>query len=540
VSRDNIGLFDTLATRGSRGNLGLFDTAPDRRQTTLSLTVIAALAIALPVMLTLPDIRYREVDAFIPTADAIFFLSDLIIAALLYAQATVFRSRALTVLASGYVFTALIFAAHAMTFPGAFSQEGLLGAGVNSSAWLGISWRAALPIAVILYIALSRADLADVRATERPAPQIVTGVLLAIALAGAVTVLATRGLELLPPVLSNRSDVVRSNLLWVNLVLCSLCGTALVMLIMRRRSVLDMWLLVAIAAFQVHNLLNMQILARYSLSFYCQFGVQLFSHLVVLLALIAESNRLYARLALSTAARSRERDAQLMSMDALTAAIAHEVGQPLTGLVTSAMAGRCWLTHEPPDREKAILALRATIDAGNRTADVLTSIRTVFSKDQIRATEVSLNELVRETASFLDRELAGEGVKLELRLDEELPPVLADRVQIQRVLVNLFTNAIESLGARRSGPRRIAIRSAPVNGQNVMLEVSDTGIGIQPEEMTRIFDPFFTTKATGTGIGLSLSRTIVEEHGGRLWASAGPRHGATFHLELPRSAIAAE
>ena len=106
------------------------------------------------------------------------------------------------------------------------------------------------------------------------------------------------------------------------------------------------------------------------------------------------------------------------------------------------------------------------------------------------------------------------------------------------MLVNLFTNAIESLRATRGRQRRIAVRSTPANGQDVLLEVSDTGIGIQPEEVTRIFDAFFTTKAAGTGLGLSLCRTIVEEHGGRLWASPGADHGATFHLQLPRGAMA--
>ena len=146
---------------------------------------------------------------------------------------------------------------------------------------------------------------------------------------------------------------------------------------------------------------------------------------------------------------------------------------------------------------------------------------------------------MRETASLLDRELAGKKISLELSLDETLPPILADRVQMQRVLVNLFTNAIESLGAIRGRPRRIAIRSALLDGKDVLLEVSDNGIGIAPEEMEHIFDAFFTTKATGTGLGLSLCRTIVEEHGGRLWASPGEEHGATFHLRLPRSGSSA-
>ena len=297
-----------------------------------------------------------------------------------------------------------------------------------------------------------------------------------------------------------------------------------------------MWLLVALSGWLIQSLLIMTLQGRFTAGWYCLFVMMLFSHLVVMLALIAESNRLYARLALSTAARNREREARLMSMDAVAAAISHEVGQPLTAVTTNAMAGLNWLTRARPDPEKAIKALRATIDAGHRTTDVIKSIRAMFAKGPGTATEFSLNDLVRETASLLDRELAGEKVSLQLALDEALPPILADRVQMQRVLVNLFTNAIESLAATRGRPRRIAIRSVPLDGQDVLLEVSDTGIGIAPEEMARIFDAFFTTKATGTGLGLSLCRTIVEEHGGRLWASPGEKHGATFHLQL-RAAV---
>jgi signal transduction histidine kinase len=134
--------------------------------------------------------------------------------------------------------------------------------------------------------------------------------------------------------------------------------------------------------------------------------------------------------------------------------------------------------------------------------------------------------------------MAAHRVSLRLALDEALPPVLANRIQIQRVLVNLLTNAIESLGAAERRGRRISIRSAAGDHETLRLEISDSGAGIAPEDMTQIFEPFFTTKASGTGLGLSLSRTVVESHGGRLWATRAEDGGATFHLELrhiPRS-----
>jgi signal transduction histidine kinase len=343
---------------------------------------------------------------------------------------------------------------------------------------------------------------------------------------------------LLPEIFVNNRDLNFANFHRTNGVLILLVVLALVALFPKRKSVLDMWLLVALSGWLAHALLNAQATGRFTVSFYCQFGLLLFSHLVVMLALIVESYRLYIRLALSTEAQNRERESRLMSMDAVAAAIAHEAGQPLNATLLSAMAGLNWLSQTRPNVEKAIAALRDTIDDARRTFDVIKSIRGMFAKSPRAVAEISLNDLVGETASLLERELAGHKVSLELELDESVPPVLVNRVQLQRVILNLLSNAIESLDTTYDRPRRIAIRSAPLNGQDVLLEVSDTGSGIQPDQMAKIFEPFYTTKEAGTGLGLSLCRTIVEEHGGRLWASRGEEYGATFHLQLPKSAWA--
>jgi signal transduction histidine kinase len=476
-----------------------------------------------------------QINAFIPMIDSVTTLVDLIIATLLYVQASVFRSRALTALASGFVFTALILVPHALTFPGAFAPGGLLGAGTSTTAWLYMFWRAALPVAVILYVLFNRSDVSALPAMERQSASIPWGIFAATALAAAATLLATAGHDWLPVLYLNRSDANYANFLKVSAVNLIVFVAAMVMLLRKQRSVLDMWLLVVLSAWLVQTLLLQSLQSRFTANWYFAVVVVLLSHLFLMLALIAEYSRLYARLALSTAVRNREREARLMSMDGVTAAISHEVGQPLTAVSLSASAGLHWLTQPRPDILKAITSLRSISEDSKRTFDVIRSIRAMFRKGLEPATEFNLNDLVRETASLRQREFASAKIALELSLDEALPPIRADRVQLQRVLVNLFTNAVESLVATRRRTRRIAVRTMLLNGKDVLLEMSDTGIGIAPEEMEHIFDAFFTTKATGTGLGLALCRTIVEEHGGHLWATPNDQTGAVFHLQLPRS-----
>lgn len=520
--------------------LGLFDTPPDRRHIRFSLAIVCLLCASLPLIIPVRSVRLPPVDAFIPTVDAILFLGEVITATLLYAQASVFRSRALVALASGFLLTALLIVPHALTFPGAFAPEGLLDAGVNTTAWLTYGRRWACAATVVLYVLLKRADAAAAPGTDRPPVRILASILATMALALAVTLFTTVGHDLLPPYFSNRSDVIMGNHLAFQGVLFCAFIVAGVMLFRARTSVLDIWLLVAVSGWLIEVALTLTLPGRFTLGWYWIWSVVVFSHLIVMLALLAESNRLYARLALAQVERKRERLARLMSLDAVAAAISHEVEQPLTAIRLHAGTGKRRLAASPADIRTALKALDGVLEAAQRTSDVIRSIRAMFVPKRGKRSEFNLNDMVRSTVALMDLDLVAHRVSVYLDLDEQLAPVLADPVQIQRVLVNLVTNAIEALEEVDSYPRSITIRSTATEGQAVLLEICDNGLGIAPEAVEQIFEVYFTTKKAGVGLGLSLSRIIIEATGGRLWASPNPKRGATFHLEMPRSDAVAE
>ena len=518
-----------------RDQLGLFDTPPDRKLIRLALAIVCLVFVAVLLVLPVRDVRLGEVDPFVPVLDAVMALADLITAFLLFSQASVFRSRALTVLGAGYVYTAVLLVPHALAYPGAFAPNGLLGARPDTTVWLSDSRRAAFALVVLLYLWLKRKDAAADPGAERASPRIAVAVAVAIALAAALTLFATVGQGLLPPVYLNRTDLSHASVVAEESWMLALVVVAMAALLRTRKSVLDIWLLVAGFSWLLQSALILTLHGRFTAGWYGLAIMMVFSHLVLMLALLAESNRLYARLARAESARRREREARQMSIDAIAVAIAHEVGQPLTAASLHAKSALNWLTRTPPDLEKATRSLRGTIDAGRRTTEVLTNIRAVYAERPDKACHTCLNDMVRATVAALDAELAAEKIALQLSLDGALPPVMADRVQMQRVLLNLCTNAIESLRMTKGRARRITVRTAPLDAHDVLLEVSDNGKGLAPEEMEHIFEAFHTTKPSGSGVGLSLCRNIVGAHGGRLWATPGKGHGATFHLQLPRS-----
>jgi PAS domain S-box-containing protein len=217
-------------------------------------------------------------------------------------------------------------------------------------------------------------------------------------------------------------------------------------------------------------------------------------------------------------------------MGELAAALAHEIKQPITAAVTNAGACQRFLEMERPDILEAREAASGTIGCATRAAEIIDRVRALFKKTTPQRESVDINELIREIALLLQNEIKRHSVIVHLELAENLPEVIADRVQLQQVLMNLMLNAIEAM---QGVSAHLEINSQQTDNGQLLISVSDTGLGLPTEKADQIFDAFFTTKPQGTGMGLAISRSIVESHGGRLWASSNSERGATFRFTLP-------
>jgi PAS domain S-box-containing protein len=226
--------------------------------------------------------------------------------------------------------------------------------------------------------------------------------------------------------------------------------------------------------------------------------------------------------------------ARIASLGALTASIAHEVNQPLSGIITNASTCLRMLAVDPPNVDGARETARRTIRDGNRASDVIARLRALFSKQTPTNAPVDLNEATHEVVALLRSELEKSRVVLCVELDDEIPLVTGDRVQLQQVILNLILNASDAMSSVEDRPRHLVIRTEPDESDLVRLSVQDAGIGFKPQDEVRLFDAFYTAKNGGMGIGLSVSRSIIESHRGRLWAALNDGPGATFSFSIPR------
>jgi signal transduction histidine kinase len=225
---------------------------------------------------------------------------------------------------------------------------------------------------------------------------------------------------------------------------------------------------------------------------------------------------------------------RLATAGELSAAIAHEVNQPISGMVTNANAALRWLSRQTPDIGNARDALSQIVKAGHRAGDIITGVRTMFGKDTQEKIPTDVNKLIRTVLALVYIDLRKHSIECQVNLSEHLPSVIGNEVQLQQVILNLVMNAIESMNSAES--RVLSIKSEHTEDNTVLVSIADTGSGIDPANLNRIFKPMFTTKARGMGMGLSICRSIIESHNGRIWVSAAAPRGSVFQFELPVNA----
>jgi signal transduction histidine kinase len=514
---------------------------PSPAQRRLALGVVLALMAAFVVTAgPLSTVRLARIDAFVPMYVAAMFVCDSITALLLYAQFAILRSHALLAISSGYLFTALIIIPWVLTFPGVFAPGGLLGAGPQSTAWLYVLWHAGFPLFVLAYALLKNADPSKQRWQGARSAAIFLSAAVPVAAVCAATLLVTAGHALLPRLTRDVGTTAGSLPEYVAgcIVLVS-AVVALMVLWIRRSSVLDLWLMVVLCDYVVEiSQIIAPVVNRYTLGWYAGRILGLISASLVLFVLLYEITTLYARLVEAVLAQRREREARLMTGDAVSASIAHEVNQPLTAMIATADAGLNWLTRAVPDLPEAKAAFTHIAADGHRAGAVIAGIRAMFKQEVRARTPLDVNEIIRGVLAAVRDELERHRVSVHVELTDPLPRVNGDRVQLQQVLLNLTTNAIESM-ATTDGARALGVTSEIHVAGGVMVSVKDTGAGVAPEDVDRLFTPLFTTKRHGMGMGLSISRAIIEAHAGRLWSVPNAPRGSVFHVILPTDAAMA-
>jgi C4-dicarboxylate-specific signal transduction histidine kinase len=220
-------------------------------------------------------------------------------------------------------------------------------------------------------------------------------------------------------------------------------------------------------------------------------------------------------------------------MGHLSASIAHEVNQPLAAAITNAGTGLRWLAAQPPNLEQVRNALDRIVDNGKRASEVIGRIRALIKKEPPRKDSFEMNEAILDVIALTRSEVVKNGVSMQTRLAEDLPPIQGDRVQLQQVILNLIINAAEAMRGVSEGSRYLLISTGKAGSEGVLVAVEDSGPGLAPANIVRLFQPFYTTKPAGLGMGLPICRSIIEALGGRLWATANVPQGAIFQFTVP-------
>jgi signal transduction histidine kinase len=521
------------------GTFGVGDDAlvltgapPSRAQKLVAMVVVPALLVlAFCVARPFATVQLRPIEAFVASYVTTMFVTNVVTAVILFSQFSILRTRGLLVIANGYMFAALVLIPYVLSFPGLFVRDQVLVGGVQSTAWIYILRHCGLAAFMIAFALLNGGTKsAKVRSSVRTA--ILLSITATAAAAIAIAALCLGGHALLPTAASNNIRFSGNWFYYAGLPMASLYGLALCLLWRQRRTVLGLWLMVV--AF-VH-LFGIPLSffpppSRFSVGWYTVVMINLVANSVVLIALLVQISTLYVRVLAAVRAQQREREARLVTGDAVAAMIAHEVKQPLAAMITRAEASLRRLARSTPEIDKAKDDIKQIAADGYRAAEIIDSIRGNFKKDERTRAAVDVNNLIAETAVLIRDDLHKHRIALQVEPDATSPEVAGDRTQLQQVVLNLVTNAAESMAAAH-GTRVLTVKTEVRDNSEVVVSVADTGTGVSPQNIERIFNPLFTTKTTGMGMGLAICRSIIEAHGGRIWVAPNNPQGAVFNFAL--------
>lgn len=499
----------------------------------LSLAVFVA---AVPFL----DRPLPRVPAFIGCYESALIICDLVTAVLLFGQFATGNAVGLLFLAGGYLFSALMTIPHALTFPGLFSAAGLFGAGPQTTAWLYMFWHGGFPVAILAYVALKE------RYSDRAGVGVVGAigftVLIVVCLVAALAVVAIADRGGLPAIM--RGDGYTASMTVVVTSVWMLNVVALAALLMRRPySVLDAWLFVVLCVWLCDIAMSAVYNAgRFDLGFYLGRAYGLVASSFLLIALLFETAGLYGRLARSLAAENRERGDKLREMQSelihvtrlgevgqMVLALAHEVNQPLSAIGNYVRGSQRLIRSGEPD--KAVGALEKAADEAVRAGEIIRRLRNFIGKQEGQRQVEDLDATIREIVPFALTGVDRSVVAVTMSVHPAAASAVIDRIQIQQVFLNLIRNAIEAMAGQSH--QTLVIATSPTADGMVELSVADDGPGLPAAVRERLFQPFVTTKSGGMGVGLSICRSIVERHGGRLWTEDAEGGGTVFRFTVP-------
>ena len=514
------------------------ERTPGSRQAKVALCAIGLSAVVFVAIVPFAAVQLPPVHAFIPAYEAALITCDLVTAALLFGQFAYFRSAALLCLASGYLFTGSIALVHGLTFPGMITQQGLLGAGMQTTAWLYMFWHSGFPLFVCGYVFLGNERGRRMKLPLQGIPAVLAAAGVVLAVVAALSLFATRGAQLLPEIMAGPRHT-ESMILVVGTV-WALSALALTVLSMRAtRTVLDLWLSVVMWAWVFDIGLGAVLNAgRFDLGFYAGRIYGLIASSVVLIALLVENGRLYADLAERNLELEKARNAAIAAeaaKGAFIATMSHEIRTPMNGVM--GMIELLSLTELTGEQRTSLEVVRESGRSLMRIIDdILDFSKIDAGKLELRPEAASLASIVGTACEVYSANAESKGLALRWSIDRNLGAAyLIDSMRLRQVLQNLVSNAIK-FTSRGSVSVRADLHERRADADVVRLSVRDTGPGIEPGDRERLFKPFSqgaTGSPGGTGLGLSICARLASLMGGRLEMESRVGEGTFMTVTLP-------